>query len=672
MKRVHRPEIEGLRALAALLVAVWHIWVGGVSGGVDVFFVVSGLLITTTLLTQLDRFGRVRPLMFLGRLIRRLLPQALLVLLVVIAGVWVWMPDVLRDRALREVFASALYFENWQLAESAVDYLDAEDPHTPVQHFWAMSVQGQFYVLWAVLFLIALALAAGRAARAKRVAFGLLIGVATVSFAYSVWFTSVNQPYAYFSTFARAWEFAIGAIVAFAIVKVSLPRGVALVLGWTGLIGVVSCAIVLDVDNQFPGAVALWPVLAAMMILFAGTERNTLGHAPWLLSRRPLVWLGGLSYGIYLWHFPLVIFYRHITGEHEIPISHGLGIIVASIALSWVTTRFIETPLRVYGDRTSGTRLVAALALVAVAVATAGATVWSRDALNAQAVQQQEAALEELASDERAAECFGAAAAVADGCDGVQRGELLVPARGDLLADTAGAYGCYTAAEAMDITTCRLGAEGEDALRVAIVGNSHAAMFAAGLRDEAEELGWRLDTFVGNGCIWGEPISSERCERRQSQIDDQLMTGAPYDLLLVTTGRGDREHSEERVSAYLDAWEAVEARGTQVIAVTDNPRLPEDVSECVVQRSLDDIAAGACDFSLTDGTRSPDLVAVAAERTDGAVPLVDTMDLFCRDEMCGVAQGNVLMYRDGHHLTGTYVRTMMPYVVERIEDVFVR
>lgn len=668
-QKIHRPEIEGLRAVAAFLVAIWHIWVGGVSGGVDVFFVVSGLLITTTLLGQLDRFGRVRPLMFVGRLLRRLLPQALVVLLAVFAGVWLLLPEVLRERALREIFASALYFENWQLASSAVDYLDAEDPHTPVQHFWAMSVQGQFYVLWAVLFLVGFAIAAGRAGRARKVVFGLLVAVAAVSFAYSVWFTAENQPVAYFSTFARAWEFAIGAIVAYVIMRVKLPRPAAFAVGWIGLIGVVSCAVVLDVDEQFPGAVALWPVVAAMLVLFAGTEREAVGHAPWLLSRKPLVWLGGISYGIYLWHFPLVIFFRHVTGSHDIGVLPGVAILVASVVLAWGTTRLVERPIRAFGDRTARTKLIAAGLLVAVAVGTAGATVAARDALAGAASADQERALEQIAQDDRAAECFGANAMVVglDECADATDPDLLVPARGELLEDTAYAYSCYTPAEAVDPQTCTYGSERDDALRVAVIGNSHAAMYTAALRTVGEDINWRIDTFVGNRCVWGEGHTDPPCDTRTPQNEERLLGGEPYDVVLYTTGRGDREYSQERVDQYLESWGRLADAGTQVIAIEDNPRLTEEATACVVEASREALADGACDVPRETALASPDMVAEAARRSGGSVPLVEMTDMFCTDELCPATIGNVIVYRDQHHLTGTYILSMTPYIVERVE-----
>ncbi|GGH37575.1 acyltransferase [Microbacterium album] len=668
-----RPEIEGLRAVAASLVAVWHIWVGGVSGGVDVFFVVSGLLITTTLIGQIDRYGRVRPFAFLGRLLRRLLPSALVVLSASLVGTWLLVPEALRERSFAEIFASALYFENWQLAFAAVDYLDSEDPHTPVQHFWAMSVQGQFYVIWLAVFAAAILLAR-KSSRSRAWAAGLTAVLLVGSLAYSVWFTAVNQPFAYFSTFTRAWEFALGALAAFVIGHRALRGTWSWILGWVGLTAIVLCGVVLPVGSSFPGAAALWPTVAALLVLFSGGDRERPGHAAWLLSRRPVVWLGGLAYGIYLWHWPLLIFYRHLNGRDEVGIIPGVGIIVTSVLLAWATTALIERPLRRLGERTTRTRLIAAAALVAVAVTVAGTSVWSRHQSYADAEARHEAILADLEQREGAHECFGARAILAglDACADDADPERLLPIRSRLLDDVGRAYWCYTSADATRIDHCSVGSDRPDALRIALVGNSHAAMFYDALYDHLGELNWRLDTFVGNGCVWGEAVSSELCEGRVDEMNAHLLEGEPYDVLITTTGRGDREFSQERVDEYLESWEEIEARGTQVVVVTDNPRLPDEAADCVMAASARDLVAGECDFSSEDGYRSPDMMLEAAEQSRGDHDIVDLRDLYCADDRCPVVVGNVIVYRDQHHLTATYIRTVAPVLVERLTEVLDR
>lgn len=666
--KVFRPEIEGLRAVAAFLVMVWHIWVGGVSGGVDVFFVVSGFLITTTLLGQLDRFGEIRPFMFLGRLARRLLPSAIVVLLVTLLGVWAITPAALRERAFREIFASALYFENWQLAFAAVDYLDSEDPHSPVQHFWAMSIQGQFYVIWAAIFALSALILRRRLVAIRRTVAVAIAIVFVVSLAYSIWRTYENQPFTYFDTAARAWEFALGALAAFVIARVVLNRPLSLIAGWLGLAGVVLCGALLPVASSFPGYAALWPTVSALLILAAGSGRDNAGHAPWLLSRRPLVWLGGLSYGIYLWHWPLLVFARQILGRHEVGLVAGIMIILAAVLLSWLTTTLVERPIRAIGERTPRRRLVAGLLLVAIAGGVAGGAVVSRD-MDRTLSQERTAAAQREAEQAGELGCYGveALATGLEACASSLSSTTLLPVRSSLLGDTGGAYGCYTAADDVEITSCTFGSERLDAVSVAIVGNSHAAMLAATLRPELDDLNWRLDTFVGNGCVWGSGNTSERCVDRLAQIDEHLLGAESYDLVIASNGRGEAGYSAELERSYLASWEQLAEKGTRVVVVEDNPRMTQEAADCVVAASDDELRQGLCDFEAGDGYGSPDMMVEAAESSGGAVPVVPTADWYCVDGICPAAIGGVIVYRDRHHLTITYLRTVAPLLAEQLK-----
>ena len=219
----YRPEIQGLRAVAALLVAIYHIWFGRVSGGVDVFFAISAFLITYSLLRQAETRGRIDFAAFWGGLAQRLLPAAILVLLVVSVATILWLPRTMWQNTIQQIVASLLYLENWQLAFNAVDYLAQGQSASPVQHFWALSIQGQFYVLWPCLFVAALLVARRAELPLKSVLLFFVAGVFVLSFVYSVLATRNNQTFTYFNTFARLWEFSLGACVAL-IPALAIPR----------------------------------------------------------------------------------------------------------------------------------------------------------------------------------------------------------------------------------------------------------------------------------------------------------------------------------------------------------------------------------------------------------------------------------------------------------------
>jgi peptidoglycan/LPS O-acetylase OafA/YrhL len=278
-----RPELQGLRALAVVLVVVYHVWVGRVSGGVDVFFLITGFLITGGLHRAAAR-GGVDVLATWRRQFSRLLPAVTVVLVAgVVAGFWLlpenrWMPTV------RETVASLLFLQNWELAHNSVDYAARDNAASIVQHFWSLSIQGQFYLL-APLVVAGVAIATRRdGADLHRRLTGTLLAVGAASFAYSVYLTLVNQPLAYFHSATRIWEFALGGLLALWISRIEdrpeLTPGTRAVLGWGGVAALVSCGILLQVDRAFPGWAALWPTLAAAMVLVAGAVRAPVRRRP--------------------------------------------------------------------------------------------------------------------------------------------------------------------------------------------------------------------------------------------------------------------------------------------------------------------------------------------------------------------------------------------------------
>lgn len=331
-----RPELQGLRALAVLLVVVYHVWVGRVSGGVDVFFLITGFLITGGLYRAAAR-GGVDVLATWRRQFSRLLPAMTVVLTAgVVAGFWLlpenrWMPTV------RETVASLLFLQNWELAHNSVDYAARDNAASIVQHFWSLSIQGQFYLL-APLVVAGVAIATRRdGADLHRRLTGTLLAVGGASFAYSVYLTLVNQPLAYFHSATRIWEFALGGLLALWISRIEdrpeLTPGTRAVLGWGGVVALVSCGILLQVDRAFPGWAALWPTLAAAMVLVAGRSGHRFG-VDHLLSGRVLRTIGDLSFPLYLWHWPILTLTLVRTGQDRLDLEQGAAVIGVSFVLA--------------------------------------------------------------------------------------------------------------------------------------------------------------------------------------------------------------------------------------------------------------------------------------------------------------------------------------------------
>lgn len=648
--RRFRPEIEGLRAVAALLVAIYHIFLGRVSGGVDIFFTVAGFLITLTLLRQVGSRGTVSAKVFFSRLGRRLLPASLFVLGAVAVATAVLLPSSRRSATFGEIVASVLYVENWALASKSVDYLAREEGSSPVQHFWAMSIQGQFYVIWFVLFLVAVWLGAHRIRTTLR---WILGGLFVASFGFSIYLTALDQPLAYFHTGTRVWEFAAGGLLALGIAKVDrIPPRLAAPLGWLGLALIVSCGLLLQVSELFPGWVALWPVIGGLLVLASSSAAGR-GTAVRLLGSKPFVTVGAMSYAIYLWHWPILVIYLARTGRTVAPLVPGLAIIAVTLVLAYLTTRFVERPLREspQGSRTARSG-AAAMGITAVALV-AGSLVGART------VSGPVIAM----SDEQ----HPGPAAVAEGWpDEPQR--FSAPPVPDLAvakADRADVYdlGCHVAGNDPVPQYCEFG-DPDGSVTIMLLGGSHSAHWQPALEAMAEDRNWRLIAATKSGCTLStRPQVS--AELRESCLDwNQAVLAEVARVrpqLVFTTSTDTAAQPEEIVhDGYLERWSQLDALGVEVLAIRDTPRARHNQVECL-EANFDDPAQCAVPrnavYADEDPTAALDLPNVT---------FLDLSHLMCDSERCPAIIGNVVVYFDGDHMTATWSRALAPYLDELI------
>ena len=331
-KPTFRPEVQGLRALAVLMVVAYHVWLGRVSGGVDIFLLISAFLLTLSFVRKAESGQSFRLLAHWLHLFKRLLPAAVVVILGVLAGTWLILPQGRWPQVLDQAWASLFYHQNWLLADLSVDYYAQDHAGaSPLQHFWSLSIQGQVFILWPLIFAGAAALldSLSRIPGLEKVTYRSLLAVVfgavfVLSLAYSIDQTATNQAYAYFDTRARLWEFALGSLLALGLPYLKPGRVLRVLLGWAGLAGMVSCGLLLTVDRSFPGYVALWPTLSAAAIIAAGQSGSRFG-VDRLLSSRPAVALGDNSYALYLWHWPVLVLALAATGVEEPNLKQGLG-----------------------------------------------------------------------------------------------------------------------------------------------------------------------------------------------------------------------------------------------------------------------------------------------------------------------------------------------------------
>ncbi|MCW2680003.1 MAG: acyltransferase, partial [Frankiales bacterium] len=338
-----RPDVEGLRAVAVLLVVASHV-LGVPAGGyvgVDVFFVISGFLITGLLLREHGRTGRISLRDFYARRVRRLLPAAVLVLAVTNVAAYLLFTGERAGQVLRDSLWSLGFLANVRFADIGTDYFDQTRPASPVQHYWSLAVEEQFYVLWPCLLMAALWLGSRGLGRRRGTAAVLLL-VTVASLAWSVLLTAEDAPTAYFSSPARAWELGVGALLA-VLAQTDLPRRIPLAagtaLGWIGLGGILVAAFAYSDRTPFPGSAALLPVLAAAAVLLGG-EAGAARPNP-VLVNPVATYVGRLSYSLYLWHWPVLVLSVAVLPEAL----HVVVPLVLSFVLAALCHHLVEEPV---------------------------------------------------------------------------------------------------------------------------------------------------------------------------------------------------------------------------------------------------------------------------------------------------------------------------------------
>lgn len=653
--RKYRLEIEGLRAIAAILVAVYHIWLGNVSGGVDVFFVVSGFLITTSLLNRYERYGELNPVDYLLKLGKRLFPSAFTVLLFVIITSFLFLPQTQWISTIKEIAASLIYIENWQLAMNSVDYLAQNNAASPVQHFWAMSAQFQFYAIWTIVLILAVFIAEKTNTKLRKSLLMILITIFVVSLSYSIYITTINQPWAYFDTFARVWEFAAGGILCLLIVNISLSKKTSFILGWIGLIGLISCGLILQVSTVFPGYAAMWPIMSAVFILIAGNKGGK-SSVYSLLSSKYLVKFGKISYGFYLWHWPLLILYFNISRNEHVSIIGGLAIILLSIILSIFTTNFIEKPIRNWNVKSKPKLAITLITISMPIVFLTGLWTWYiKDAKIT------------VASENLNEEDYPGAVSMTFNDDFISDSPYypqVIQVRNDFPKSTKD--GCHQNMEEADAIECEYGNIDNPDKTIALVGGSHSQHWLPALEIYAKENSIKILNYTKDACRFSSEsyllhteIARDTCTEWNENVMKELVKNKP-DLVFTTA---DASEWKGIPAGYIDKWEELKKNDINVLAIKDTPRAEFDIPTCIDMNGED---AEEC-FISND---LEDLTDEIEKLTLSNVYYSDLTNKFCENDFCKPIVGNILVYKDAHHITSTYSKTLAPFVGEELNKAF--
>jgi peptidoglycan/LPS O-acetylase OafA/YrhL len=330
----YRPEIDGLRAVAVMLVVNFHAFPEAMPGGfigVDIFFVISGFLITGIVARELDqqRFSLVG---FYSRRIRRIFPALIVVLGVTLALGWLWLLPAAYAQLSADAFASAAFFANIALMLQS-GYFDVESARKPLLHLWSLGIEEQFYLFWPLILMLA--------ARLRLSLLAVCLVIAVASFVLNVALIDPNPVATFYLPFTRVWELLAGAALACGWRQISQTRRASNLRACAGLTLIALAAGLLDTQRAFPGWWALLPVAGGVLLLSA--------PAAWLcravLASRPMVWIGLISYPLYLWHWPLLVFFAIIKFAPLTLLEREL-VVGLSFALAWLTYRFVESPIR--------------------------------------------------------------------------------------------------------------------------------------------------------------------------------------------------------------------------------------------------------------------------------------------------------------------------------------
>jgi peptidoglycan/LPS O-acetylase OafA/YrhL len=645
--RIHagqfQPEIQGLRAISVLAVIWTHAGLPGLPGGftgVDVFFVISGFLITRLLLTEIARNDQIDLLAFWSRRARRLLPNACAALIGTLLLALLLFPGYNPQRLASEITYAALEVANFHFAGKAIDYFQTDSPASPVLHFWSLSVEEQFYLCWPLL--LAGICLLGRRNRSGRIVLALGL-IWCASFAASLVLTPISQPIAYFGTGTRCWQLATGALLAAGWPQIErLPSAMRCAIAWLGVGAILFGLVMIDDGAFYPGAWALLPALGAgaLMAGFGATEPAGLLRRS--LSAPVMQWIGARSYSWYLWHWPLLALPRATfpdtpyIAEIAIPVS----LAIACLAYHW-----IETPLR-----QSRVLAAAPLATLAGAAAMLGLVI-------------------------SAGYAYPPALFLVDARLAARAAQIDAASR-DL--SQASREGCFLNQVRSDQPPCVYG-DTAGRRRVVLFGHSHADHWFAPLNAAAKQAGWQLLSWTKTNCSCAS-ISQHlggryylACDQWREEVLGR-MTQTEIPDLVVLSDRiyyAKKDFYDPATGRYLSAEEGevawregfrktigrLIAAGARVLVIGDIPRADKDYQACLLTGKI-------CATPRTRALAFPPADAEVAREFGDHVTFADFNDRICDRTSCPAIRDGVIVYRDNSHLTATYAASFAPQLTE--------
>jgi peptidoglycan/LPS O-acetylase OafA/YrhL len=612
--------------------------------GVDIFFVISGFLITSHLLTGLQRDGTVHFSTFYARRARRILPASFAVLTLSVIAALIWYPPLLMREVWMGALATAFYVPNFLFAAQGTNYLSETTPSL-FQHYWSLGIEEQFYLLWPLLLFVGY-----RLARRPKYLFALVTLGVLLSFAAGAILTFQSQPWSFFGLPTRAWELGVGGVAAFLLTyRPGLLRSpVAAVLAWVGIAGIICSAVLFTSETPFPGFWAAVPVLSTAAVIVGGSAPSAFGPSR-ILSGRGLMFIGLISYSLYLVHWPILMLTQAAVGfENPLPLWATLLLGAVSFPAAWILYRFVEDPARRSKWSTSGpprrTLLAAGAASLSAALIACGAFMYSNsrplfvaEDAPATAIEVPPVSTSFVPSN-------------------------LAPSLRAAANDQPIVYadGCHLDFAQSQIGDCLYG--DRLAPRIVLFGDSHAAQWFPALLTFAEDNGYAVESRTKSSCpsvsadILRDGVPYTTCTAWRSSVIEHINLEQPALVVIANYGVADIEtHDQDYNAAWASALgKTLSEINAPTVVIADTPNLASTPSICL---SANLNRASECgkprDEALSGGARSAE--QNTAESL--SVPYIDLTDYLC-DARCEPILGDTLVYRDAHHLTATFSAQM--------------